>query len=87
MHVNPNSPPPKVKTWAVRYAEMGAGFGALAGIWGNFDWATSSRNPNRGHLLGLEQDAIIFASTFGLSLICAGIGWVLGKMKDFLARP
>jgi len=39
-------------------------------------------NPNAGHLLSLSQDLLLFGIFFSLTLLSAGIGYLIGKVAD-----
>ncbi len=67
---------------SVRYANAGGKFCGIVGLLGALGYAMSPSNPNRGNLLSLKQDLIIFGAVSAFYLIGSGVGYVLGKWVE-----
>lgn len=70
------------RSLSARYADVGRKFGSFVGLVGALAYAMSPANPNRGNLLDLKQDAILFAIVLCCNLVGSGIGYALGKIAD-----
>ena len=77
-----NASQPSPRPARERYAGTGQKVGSVIGAVCAVGYAISPMNPNGGHLLSLSQDLLLFGIFLSLTLLSAGIGYLIGKVVD-----